>query len=57
MEIANLDAQARAYFDSLPATVQESIMQSNISLNSKEELVTFSENLLRSGNTGAESGR
>ncbi len=40
------DAETRRYFDGLPAIMQENIIQSDIVVNGKEDLVTYYENAM-----------
>ena len=46
MSIEQKDPQAKAYFDFLPAFVQESIMQSGVNFNDITELRKCAQNLL-----------
>lgn len=43
---------AKAYFESLPKLVQESIIQSDVQLHSKEDLEKFVNGLMKSGQFG-----
>jgi len=47
----NLDAQAKQYFDSLPAFLQENIMQSSVGFTSREELETYHRTMMEQGKT------
>lgn len=49
MDINNLDAEAKKYFNNLPAGVQEQIMQLGMEFTTKEDLEAYFENSLRSG--------
>ncbi len=41
-----LDPQAKAYFNSLPALLQEQIVESGVKLCTKEELEAYAKNAL-----------
>lgn len=43
----NLSPDAKAYFDSLPPMLQETVMQSGAKLTTKEELESFCKNTMR----------
>ena len=45
--INKFDDKMMNYFNTLPKFIQESIMQGNDSISSYEELVSFSENMMR----------
>lgn len=44
--------EAKTYFESLPKLVQESIVQSDVQLHSKEDLERFVNGLMKSGQFG-----
>ena len=46
VKFENLDSQAKAYFESLPATLQEQIMQSGVEMTTKEQLEAYCNNVL-----------
>lgn len=48
MEIksAKMDSGAKAYFESLPAVLQEQIMQSGAEMTTKEQLESYCKNVL-----------
>lgn len=45
--INKFDDKMMNYFNTLPKFIQESIMQGNDSISSYEELVSFSENMMK----------
>lgn len=45
--LEKMDQSTKEYFHSLPASVQEQILQSGVTLTTKEELQTCYENLLK----------
>ncbi len=54
-DLERMNAEARAYFDSLPPTLQETVMQSGVTMTTREQLETFCTNMLKSGLNGVES--
>lgn len=45
--IKNCNQETRQYFDSLPAMLQENIMQSGVEITSKQDLENYVKNLLQ----------
>ena len=54
-EKKGMDMQAQTYFDSLPAVLQEQIVQSGVKLNTREDLENYCKNALSKG--GGPDGR
>ncbi len=50
-DLEKMDQSARAYFDSLPAVMQEQIMQCGVTMTTKDQLETYCQNTLASGGT------
>lgn len=48
-EKKEMDREAREYFQTLPASVQEQLMQSGVSLTTREELEACRKHLMESG--------
>ena len=49
-DLEQMDAQARRYFDSLPAALKEQIMQSGVKMTTREQLESYCVNVLRTDN-------
>lgn len=47
-DLDRMDQSARAYFDSLPAVLQEQIIQCGVTMTTKEQLETYCTNTLKS---------
>lgn len=47
---SNMDAETRAYFETLPKLVQETIMQIGVEISDKQDLVNCVEKLTKSQN-------
>lgn len=45
---SNMDAETRAYFETLPKLVQETIMQIGVEISNKQDLVNCVEKLSKS---------
>lgn len=46
-DLEKMTASAREYFNSLPPTLQESIMQSGVTLTTRDQLESFCKNTLQ----------
>lgn len=49
-DFEKMDKAARDYFNSLPPTLQETVMQSGVTMTTKEQLETFCKNTLDGAN-------
>lgn len=47
-EHSKFDKETKAYFESLPAFIQEDLMQSNVCFENKKQMENFVENLMKS---------
>lgn len=47
-DLEKMTASARDYFNSLPPALQESIMQSGVTMTTRDQLETFCKNTLQS---------
>lgn len=45
-DLEKMDQAARDYFDSLPAALQEQLMQCGVTMTTKEQLETYCKNTL-----------
>ncbi len=45
-DLEKMDQSAREYFDSLPPTLQEQLMQCGVTMTTKEQLETYCKNAL-----------
>ncbi len=48
-DLEKMDQNAREYFDSLPAVMQEQIMQCGVTMTTRDQLETYCKNTLESG--------
>lgn len=51
MDLNKMDANARNYFNTLPPTLQEQIMQSGACIETREDLENYCKNSLEAGNS------
>lgn len=50
-DIEKMDKNARDYFDSLPPALQETLMQSGVTMTTKQQLEAYCKNALESAPT------
>ena len=48
-DLQRMAPDAKAYFDSLPPMLQTTVMQSGVTMTTKEQLETYCNNVLNSG--------
>ena len=53
-DLQRMTPDAKAYFDSLPPMLQTTVMQSNVTMTTREQLETFCNNVLNSGRDNEE---
>ncbi len=49
-DLEKMDQSAREYFDSLPPMLQEQVMQSGVTMTTKEQLETYCRNTMQAQN-------
>lgn len=47
-DLEKMDREAREYFDSLPAALQEQLMQCGVTMTTREQMETYCNNVLSS---------
>ncbi len=47
-DLEKMDQNARAYFDSLPPALQELLMQSGVTMTTREQMETYCQNTMQS---------
>lgn len=49
-DLEKMDKSAREYFDSLPPSLQETLMQSGVTMTTREQLETYCRNTMENKN-------
>ena len=53
-DLQRMTPDAKAYFDSLPPMLQTTVMQSNVTMTTREQLETYCNNVLKSAKSDEE---
>ncbi len=51
-DLEEMDPEARRYFDTLPASLREQLMQSGVKMTTREQLESYCVNVLRQHGNG-----